>query len=377
MDSLSKLLAMGRIEEASEQAKKRLQQDPGDARALLALAKIALVRGGLEEAEALLNRAASKAPAQDVTLLRAGLAGIKGDWDAARGLYESLTRQPQAPAEAWYGLGMAFAARKELQAACEALEQAVELNPDQPSFRFELGRALTLLDRPRAAVYHLVQGVRIDPRDERGFRVIADILSPRHPVLARRVLELGLRQVPGSALLREALAPPGAPADAAGASTEEEALIQQVNGLLDNKQYREARKLLREASEKGLRSAGLKLLEADTCEALFPPDIAGAARAYEDAVELAPREWVTHSNLGLFILRQGGMHEVSRAIQVLEEARRLDPTRPEPALNLALAYHKGGRDTEAADLARRLVHDLPAAHPLAVQARQLAESLAG
>lgn len=383
MESLAELLAMGRVKDASELAKKRLAQNGGDPEALLAMAKVALAEGRVGEAEGLISRAASKAPVQDVTLLRGGVALVKGDAAGARTLYESLTRQPQASAEAWYGLGLARASLGDLPASYEALDKAVELNPSQPSFRFELGRALAIRQQHRLAVYHLVTGLRLAPQDDRGYRVVADLLvQRRHPVQARRVLELGLRHAPQSALLREGLAqlPPaaakstGAPPASSEALKKEETLIQQANELMQRSRNRDALKLLREASEKGLRTVALKLLEADACEGLLPPDVAGATRAYEEAIALEPEQWVIYSNMGLFILRQGGMRDLTRAIQVLEEARRRGPNRPEPLLNLALAYLKGGRTADAVALATQLVQGLPPQHPLVSQAQQIVES---
>ena len=93
-----------------------------------------------------------------------------------------------------------------------------------------------------------------------------------------------------------------------------------------------------------------------------------------EAIALDPTPWLIYSNMGLFILRQGGMKDLPRAIQALEEARRRGPTRPEPVLNLALAYHKGGRKAEAVELATQLVQGLPPTHPLFAQAQQIVES---
>lgn len=244
----------------------------------------------------------------------------------------------------------------------------MDLHPTHPSFRFELGRALTLLQQTRAAVHHLVRGIRLHPGDERGHRVVADILlERRHPLLARRVLERGLRHAPDSELLREVWTP-RPPSDP------ERALIQQVNGLLQGNRGREALRLLREAATQGPLTVGLKLLEAEACEAVLPPELGRARRAYEEAIALAPTWWMGYSDMGLFILRRGGPRELPHAIQLLEEARRQNPARPEPVLNLALASLKGGRHAEAVSLATRLVQGLPPPHPIAVQAQQLIAS---
>jgi Flp pilus assembly protein TadD len=374
MEALNELLAAGRVREASERATQRLTRDPGDVEALVLLAKVALVEGRTAQAEQWLKQAAAKGASREVLLVRAALACQRQDWAEARGLYEQLLRQPQPPAEAWYGLGTARIALGDLSGAREALERAVELKPEQASFRFELGRALALTEQVRPALRQFVLGLRLEPGDARGYLVVAGLMAQRGKELqGRRVLELGLRLVPEAGMLREALEALSA-SDASPGGGEHESLFRQAATLLRNSRNREALAMLREASDKGLRSAALKMLEASACEALLPSDVSGAIRAYEEAIALDSEDWTASNNLGLFLLRQGQRH-VPRAIEVLQESRRRAPRRPEPALNLALAYVKAGRNTDGAELARQLEADLPLEHPLYGQARSLVEML--
>jgi tetratricopeptide (TPR) repeat protein len=178
MESLAELLATGRLKEASAQARRRLAQNPGDPEALMAMARVALVEGRIGESESLLARASSKAPPEDATLLRAALAAQKGEWAVARDLYESLTRQPQAPAEAWYGLGLAHASRGEWPAAGEALEKAVQAR--DPT-------------RPEPTLHQVLASVK-GGRDAEVADLAAQLvrgLPPEHPLAAqaRRLVE--------------------------------------------------------------------------------------------------------------------------------------------------------------------------------------------
>jgi Flp pilus assembly protein TadD len=118
----------------------------------------------------------------------------------------------------------------------------------------------------------------------------------------------------------------------------------------------------------------LKLLEAKACESQLRPDEDGAIRAYEEAMGMEPTAWEACNDLGLLLLRRGQRH-AALAIDVLQEARRRAPTRPEPVFNLAVACSKGGRSTESAELARQLVSTLPPEHPFHGHARALLQKL--
>jgi tetratricopeptide (TPR) repeat protein len=128
------------------------------------------------------------------------------DWRQARGFYEQLTRQASAPAEAWYGLGVARMALEDLDGAREALERAVALAPERSSMRFELGRVLVLQRRERSALRQWVMGLRLEPRDVRGYLAVAEVVARRGKTRqAQWVLDRGLETLPGHAVLRAAL----------------------------------------------------------------------------------------------------------------------------------------------------------------------------
>jgi tetratricopeptide (TPR) repeat protein len=369
MPSLGELLAAGQVKQAAELANQRLSQNPGDGEALVALAKVSLVEGNGARAESLLQQAASHGAQRDVALVRGALALQREEWAAARTLYLPLAAQGDARPEVWYGLGVALLRLGQVEAAREALERAVAIDPQAPSYRFELGRAWALVNRVRPAVRQFVSCLRLNARDARAWRFLAELLAQRGKVrAAERLLKRGQEHVPGAAVLREPL-PTRAPALDPNA-----ALIEQVVELLGRSRNREALALVREAEGKGVRSVTLKLLEAKACESLLQPDVDGAIRAYEEAMAMAPTAWEACNDLGLFLLRQGQRH-AARAIEVLQEARRRAPTRPEPVFNLAVACSKGGRPAESAELARQLVASLPPEHPFHGHARALLQKL--
>jgi Flp pilus assembly protein TadD len=373
---LRQLLEQGRLHEVREAAAHQLAQDPDDEEALLALARVALVDDREDQAEQLLSRVKSEGARAEVTLLRAAAAIQRKDFARAREHYQVLIHQPSPPAEAWHGLGVALMAQGETLAAREAHEQAVALRPEQPGFRFELGLALAMENRSRAAVHQLVRCLRLEPRYARGYWTLAQLLSQHgKPRAARRILEAGLKQAPHSELLREALEAGQAPSQDS-AEAPDAVLFQEAARLLGRKRGREALKLLREGWARGTRSLPLKLLEAEACEVLQPPDIPGVIRAYEEAIALAPEHWEPYTRLGVCLLKEGHRHE-ARAIALLETARRLEPSMPETSLNLVLAYVKARRIPEALALAQQVVEGLPLEHPLHAQASRLLEDLRG
>src|SRR5579859_2559898 len=64
-------------------------------------------------------------------------------------------------------------------------------------------------------------------------------------------------------------------------------------------------------------------------------DLAGASRAYEAALKLAPRRIDALSDLGL---AYGGLHQYARAVQSFERALTIDPAQPAVLFNLGLTY---------------------------------------
>ena len=358
MASLGELLAAGELKQASALAQRRLGQNPSDGEALVALAKVAVAEGQPARAEEWLKRAVAPGSQREVALVRAALALGREDWAGAQELYVALVREPSPPAEAWYGLGVVRSRVGDAEAACEALQRAVALEPLRASFHFELGRAWAMREQVRPAVREFVSCLRLEARDARAWRFIAELLAQRGKARsARRILEHGQRLVPEAGVLREPLPEPvkGAPA---GVPDAQRAVVAQVVELMGRSRNREALKLVRETLAKGERSLVLQMLEAKAGEAMIQPDVEGTVRAYEAAMAMAPEAWEACNDLGLFLLKQGQRH-MARAVEVLQEARKRAPGRPEPVFNLAVAYSKGGKGEESAGLARQLVQPLP------------------
>jgi len=101
-------------------------------------------------------------------------------------------------------------------------------------------------------------------------------------------------------------------------------------------------------------------------------DLAGASRAYEAALKLAPRRIDALSNLGL---AYGGLHEYARAVQSFERALTIDPGQPTVLFNLGLTYLQAGQNENArrrlAELAKLQSDNFLARHYLGVSLLKL------
>ena len=101
-------------------------------------------------------------------------------------------------------------------------------------------------------------------------------------------------------------------------------------------------------------------------------DLAGASRAYEAALKLAPRRVDALSNLGL---AYGGLHEYARAVQSFERALTIDPGQPTVLFNLGLTYLQAGQNENArrrlAELAKLQSDNFLARHYLGVSLLKL------
>ncbi|MBW8866444.1 MAG: sulfatase-like hydrolase/transferase [Acidobacteria bacterium] len=89
-------------------------------------------------------------------------------------------------------------------------------------------------------------------------------------------------------------------------------------------------------------------------------DVAGAARALDEARRREPDNPVVTANLGILQVNRG---DLAGAIRSLSAALARDPDLHEARFNLALAYAKAGRRSEAASAAGELLRRLPATAP--------------
>src|SRR5882672_4330432 len=99
-----------------------------------------------------------------------------------------------------------------------------------------------------------------------------------------------------------------------------------------------------------------------------PPVSAGAERALAAARQREPGNPVVTANLGVL---QGAKGDLPGAIRSLEAALAADPTLDEARFNLALAYARAGRRSDAGAAARELLSRLPPDAPQRSEVQRL------
>jgi tetratricopeptide (TPR) repeat protein len=391
--SMEALLKAGEVDQARALAEATLRKNKDDRPALLTLAKLATVEGEWQRAEELVKRATQggKNNDADSLLVQAAVAAQRGQVDMARSLYEQVIRTAKPPrAEAHFGQGYLLASLEDFAGARKAFEKAVELEPEVAPYRFHLARMSLAQEDLKAALPHLEKALELNPLYPPVYVVWATVLQHLGELeAAEELLRKGLELLPNHPellnLLGNVLVARGNMADAftiaqelAREFPEDPAAQGNYARMLMAAGYRqEALEVCQALAERGQASVQTKSIEAMVLESQEPPDFEGAAAAWREAMELDPEAWGPANNLGnLLLSRQDGKPEenVTQAIQVLEEARRREPARVEPVLNLALAYARQGDKAKSKALASAVVKQNPEPE-LREQAERLLKTL--
>lgn len=152
------LIRAGQNLDASKRLEDAVQKDPAFsvARALLAETYDAL--GYSEKGLAEAKRAAAglgMASPYEAARIRATLARIEGDPEAAEKAFGSLCEITPSDAEAFFDLASIREERGNLKGALEAFRRVVALDPKHPGAHFSLGRVLAKLGNPTEATQEL------------------------------------------------------------------------------------------------------------------------------------------------------------------------------------------------------------------------------
>lgn len=392
--TMQELLKAGEVDKARALAESTLRASKDDRTALLTLAKLASVEGDWAQAEELVARATRGGVEDaDSLLVKAALAAQREDVNGARALYSQVIRDAKPPrAEAYFGLGYLLASLEDFAGARKALETAVELEPEVAPYRFHLARILFAQEELKAALPHLEKALALNPLYPPVYAVWSLVLLQLGELkTAEDLLRQGLKLLPDHpellGLLGNVLAARGEVPESLGIAQHlarqfpDDAGVQGnlARMLMATGHRAEALELCRALSGRGLATAQTKSIEAMVLEAAEPPDETGAAAAWRAAMKLAPDEWAAANNLGNLLMRsQAGSAErnVAEAIQVLEEARRRAPDRAEPVLNLALAFARQEDKAKAQAMAREVLRLAPeSATDLREQAERLLKVL--
>lgn len=394
MSTLEDLLVSGQTVKARNEAEQLLKVQPEHVEAHLTLAKLSVLDGDVPAAERHLAVAEKSGKTADALLIRATILRQRSDFSGARALYEQALALDSGRAETLFGLGTLLIAYKQPRDALPLLERAVEAEPRSGVYHYALAECLGSLGKGDECVEQLREAIRVTPMYAPPYGMLARLsLLAGQLEQARAILLEGLRLSPQDPLLLSMMTDVGLMGGDVGSAFQAAAILAQREPtdpiaqsnfaalLMAQRRFDEVLEVCHAMEQRGLTNGRLKMIEAMTLEAKEPVDIAGAARAYEEAMALDAHDWRAANNLGQLYLREkvGGLERAtSRAITVLEEAHRRQPEQLEPMLNLAIAYGAARQNRKALELAQRLLaKPLQPGHPVRAQAERLVKALAG
>ncbi|NTX35080.1 tetratricopeptide repeat protein [Myxococcus sp. CA033] len=384
------LLAAGELDQARREAEAALKRDASDLAARVALARLAAFDGNEAQAESWLLGLSAEEPG--VQLVRAALLTRRGDAAGALALYRKVAKAQPQRAEAWFGQGYLLAEAGDNAAAQSALERAVKLAPDAGIHHFHLGRVLFAQEKLKDGFHHLQESLRLNPRHGPSYLVLAVALQAGGELeAAEELLTTGLKVLPDDPYLLNGLCnvllargnlPGAVKAAETLARVEPDSPAAQGNLArlrLAQGRLPEALELCRKLASRGQATAQSRMVEGMALEATEPVDIPAALSAWREAVKLSPDDWAPANNLGNLLMRipedelPGAGQQ---ALEVLEEAHRRAPERPEPRLNLAVVHARLGQKDQAKSLARELLALPRLAPEWREQAERLIQALA-
>ena len=157
-------LVAGETDGAINTLENGLQRQPRQPDLLAQLARVYLLAERLDESAQVLARArdAETAP---VLVTQGDLARRQGQVQATLQAYERATRVAPGDDRGWFGLGSALTEREDTAPARTNLQQALQLNPQGPGYRGELGTLETYANRTVAAQEAFDQALQQNPAD--------------------------------------------------------------------------------------------------------------------------------------------------------------------------------------------------------------------
>jgi tetratricopeptide (TPR) repeat protein len=287
---LSAALSRGRLlhEDAQREIQHALELEPDNARALLLAADIALDLDRGAEARAHLSRLGALVPDSSTVHNRLGVAlEEEGDLEGAERELRDAARLDRQGHDAYVNLGRVLRREGRHEEAREAFDIAVQRAPSDPQALLGRGLARAATGDVRGAEQDFRRSAELGPNDA-------------EPLLALGDLQRDL----------------GAVSDA----------VTTYRAAID-------REDADAASWLKLGNA-LALLE----------DYTGAAHAFEAAIRRSPELAAAHNGLGASLMHLSSEEPARRpeAVLALERAFELDPSDPNPLMNLALLAERDG-----------------------------------
>jgi tetratricopeptide (TPR) repeat protein len=377
-------LAMLRFQEARETFEEVLTTDSESVAARVELARLHMMMGEREQAEQWLAEAVQREPFNAAVLAIRGLLALSlGDANSAREAFEEALEISPSDRMTLVNLAACYRSAGNFTTAEELLRRALDIDATAFGARFDLAIVLGQTGRTKEAIHELVETVRQNPLHLKSYLALGALykLSGRGN-LAIQIYTEGLRHNPDAHPLREELR------DLLGLRLDLSAALQQAAELVR-----------RRCHPSDLLSFGKLAVAAG--------EIEKAEAAFRFASELAPNHWAPHYNLaeiyraagfneealagyqhaldhadgdyrpynglGLFLMSRNERFQEAR--DLLSKVVELAPERPEPHLNLAIAYTRLGQYDEAMMHARAAEQCAIKGDTLCIEANELAAAI--
>lgn len=158
------LWELGRRDEALGAFARAIEQQPGDAKLLLHVARLQQLAGHAGNSRKLLERALAIAPENpDVQLAVANHLRISGQPDDAASHYERVVAARPGDAGAWFGLGECRRLANRMDSARDAFQKAISIRHLFPEALNNLAVVCCALGRHEEALTHATQALAAKP----------------------------------------------------------------------------------------------------------------------------------------------------------------------------------------------------------------------
>lgn len=348
------LLNMQMYAQAAETLRKGLKADPKDLHCLLGLSRTLLAMGEKAEAEATLRKLVELAP--DLANARSMLALLRaqaGDATGEQELEALGTWEEAGYTEVYNWASFLLEYRKDAERAQAVLERAARIDPDSPYVFFDLGRIALARADYGAAVVNFTKAAKLQSSEPmplvmlsrahaaRGEVAIAldraqqaQALAPKLPVVLEDLYKLNMLA--------------GSPQTAVHMATELRVLdgknpnyaYMHAVALLSLGQLNEARSILETVVQQAPEATDAWRALAHVHDVL--EDEAGARRALEQALKIAPTEIGPANDMATLLFQKDG-HAQARTL--LEPVLKAHPEDPVTHLNYAIAVMKSDKST--------------------------------
>lgn len=174
LEQAEQLVAQNRPRDAARLLADAIGADDRDPELYVALGKILINAGVLDDAAQVLDQGLRRHPKSAELEFQRGVVDFLGQKFApARGHFEAAVAVKSDYALAYYNLGHACLKLNDTPAALDAFQQAVRIRPEYVDARINVGRLLLDQRKPAAALPHLRMAVQLAPRNKTAVELLA------------------------------------------------------------------------------------------------------------------------------------------------------------------------------------------------------------